>query len=140
MERAFAVVPDGWFDAQQSVVRRLATALNVHISAERIAAIAVQPVRDLRAYDLWLEATRCFSIFHRTNGTKQKIFRKIIAEIPAFGPAYSSPANAQNIIHLATREFFVNWRGQSRPSILHAKPFVLIQSTPARSFVSGGRA
>jgi DNA-binding SARP family transcriptional activator/TolB-like protein len=100
---------DGWFDAQQSVVRRLATALNVHLSAERIAAITFQPVQDLRAYDLWLRGHALLLNFAPKEWHEaEDLFRKIITEMPTFGPAYSSLANAQNVIHLAHPGTFRN--------------------------------
>jgi DNA-binding SARP family transcriptional activator/TolB-like protein len=92
---------DGWFDAQQSVVRRLATALNVHISAERLASLAHNRPNDLGAFDLWLRGHALLLNFspkewHEALG----VFQQAIAEAPSFAPAYVSLANAQNIIHI----------------------------------------
>jgi hypothetical protein len=40
---------DGWFDAQQSIVRRIAVALNVHLSAERLASWRRSPMQHCRS-------------------------------------------------------------------------------------------
>lgn len=91
-----------WFDAQQSIVRRLATALNVHLSAERLASVAAKRTNDVRAFDLWLRGHGLLLNFHPKDWEEAlTLFRGIIEEAPHFSPVYSSLANAQNILHLA---------------------------------------
>jgi DNA-binding SARP family transcriptional activator len=92
---------DGWVDAQQSVVRRLATALNVNISAERLASLAQDRPSDLGAFDLWLRGHSLLLSFspkewHEALGH----FQQAVKQSPSFAPAYVSLANAQNIIHI----------------------------------------
>ena len=91
-----------WFDGQQSIVRRLATALNVHLSAERLASLAATRGHDVRAYDLWLRGHGLLLNFRPKDWEQAlALFRSIVEEAPHFSPVYSSLANAQNILHLA---------------------------------------
>ena len=65
-------------------MRRLATALNVHISAERTRRDWLSAVQsDLRAYDLWLQGHALLLNFAPTDWHEaERSFRKIISEMP----------------------------------------------------------
>lgn len=90
-----------WFEAQQLIVRRVAVALNVHLSAERLTQIAGEPDVSLPLYDRWLRGQESFfqwrpkAMIHASN-----IFRSIIEEAPNFAPAYSSMVQIANSRHL----------------------------------------
>ena len=43
-----------WFGTQQRIIRRIATALNVQLSAERLKRLAGEPDVSLDVYDRWL--------------------------------------------------------------------------------------
>jgi DNA-binding SARP family transcriptional activator/TolB-like protein len=89
-----------WSNAQQTIVRRIATALNVHVSAGRMALIAPAQNIDLQAYDLWLRGQAHFLTYEPAGWqTASDIFREIIANSPDFAPAHSSLAQLQNTIH-----------------------------------------
>jgi DNA-binding SARP family transcriptional activator/Tfp pilus assembly protein PilF len=90
-----------WFDAQQTIVRRIAMALNVHLSAERLAHIAVQPNVTLEIYDQWLRAQSVFLSWARSDRLEAADgLKKIIEAAPNFSPAYSSLAQLQNTEHI----------------------------------------
>jgi DNA-binding SARP family transcriptional activator/TolB-like protein len=89
-----------WFESQQLVVRRITTALNVHVSVGRLVSLTPGHTQDLLAYDQWLRGQALFFDWHPTSWhTATDIFRDIIAKWPAFAPAYSSLAQLQNTIH-----------------------------------------
>ena len=89
-----------WSNAQQTIVRRIATALNVHVSAGRMALITPAENVDLQAYDLWLRGQAHFLTYEPAGWQKASgIFREIIANNPEFAPAHSSLAQLQNTIH-----------------------------------------
>ena len=90
-----------WFEAQQLVVRRITTALNVHLSAERLVSVAHRPSGDLKAYDAWLLGQATFLSFDAKNWERARdLFRRVIAQMPDFAPAYSSLAQLDNTRHL----------------------------------------
>jgi DNA-binding SARP family transcriptional activator/TolB-like protein len=93
---------DGWFDAQQSIVRRIAVALNVHLSAERLAKLAPQPDAALQVYDRWLRGQALIKrVTPLAWQRASDLFREIIREVPGFAPAYSSLVQLNNSMHLA---------------------------------------
>jgi DNA-binding SARP family transcriptional activator/TolB-like protein len=97
----FQISMENWFDAQQSIVRRLATALNVYLSAGRLATSAQRPARDLNSYDLWLRGQATILNFDPDHWHKaEDIFRDVIACTPDFAPAYSSLAQLHNVVHI----------------------------------------
>ncbi|MBL8835965.1 MAG: trifolitoxin synthesis, TfuA [Alphaproteobacteria bacterium] len=97
----FQMSLDRWFETQQSIVRRIAIALNVHVSSDRIAKLAAQPDSKLQAYDRWLRGQAL--IYRYTPQAWQRAsdtFREIIAATPDFAPAYSSLVQLNNSVHL----------------------------------------
>lgn len=90
-----------WFDVQQRIVRRISAALNVHISAERLATISAEPDVSLEIYDRWLRANDLsFQWRPEVRARASEIFRSIIDEAPDFAPAYSSLVQIENSQHL----------------------------------------
>ncbi len=86
-----------WFSTQKLVVRRLAIALNVHLSEDRFSRILGQPEVSLALYDRWLRGEALTRLWRSKNRQEAAdIFRSIIAEAPNFAPAYSSMVNFIN--------------------------------------------
>lgn len=101
------ISPSRLWTAQQSVIQRIASALNVHISANRMAAMSRRPESDLLAYDLWLRGQTTMRSFEAGDWHKAAdIFRELIAKLPGFAPAYSSLAQLHNSIHVAHHGVF----------------------------------
>lgn len=98
---------DNWFTNLEFVVRRITTALNVHLSIERMASLAQRQVSDMKAYDLWLLGQATLLRWDTSSWEKaRQIFRGVIAELPEFAPAYSSLAQLNNGIHIAMPGIF----------------------------------
>jgi len=103
----FEISRASWSHAQQSVVRRLAIALNVYLSAERMATIASRPATNLRANDLWLLGQAAVLNVDPINWERARnLFREVIEQMPDFAPAYSSLAQLNNAYHLAIPGIF----------------------------------
>ena len=89
-----------WFSAQQLIVRRIAMALNVNISAERLTRISGKPDISLDVYDRWLRGQSLSLQWRPDEETRaESIFRTIIGEAPGFAPAYSSLVQIMNSHH-----------------------------------------
>ena len=103
----FQISMESWFDVQQAIVRRLATALNVHVSAGRLAALALKQDGDLLAFDLWLQGqTLLLNLNPKDWQRGSESIREVIKRMPSYSPAYCSLANAHNMhAHLAARHF-----------------------------------
>ncbi len=96
-----------WFEAQEVIVRRLATSLNVHISAERIAAIGDSEPSDLKAYDMWLLAQATLLRWDTKSWeTARRLLLAVVGQLPNFAPAYSSLAQLNNAVHIAMPGIF----------------------------------
>lgn len=92
---------ENWHLLQQNLVRRIASALNVHISAERMSRITGPQVADLRAYDIWLFGQATLLSFDLQRWDKAAdMFRQVIRQMPDFAPAYSSLAQLNNSYHI----------------------------------------
>lgn len=92
---------ENWFKAQKEIVRRNAIALNLYISAERMARISERPDVSLGVYDRWLRGqTLAFLWRPEVRDRSEKIFKSIIEEAPNFSPAYSSLVQLRNSHHL----------------------------------------
>ncbi|MEZ5850018.1 MAG: BTAD domain-containing putative transcriptional regulator [Hyphomicrobiaceae bacterium] len=91
-----------WFEAQELVVRRLAMALSVHVSAERMSAIGHHEPSSLKAYDMWLLAQATLMRMEASSWQKaRQLLRHVIRHSPDFAPAYSTLAQLENGAHIA---------------------------------------
>jgi DNA-binding SARP family transcriptional activator len=98
----FELKLNNWFDSQRRVVRRLAMALNVYLSAERLRRFSEQPDISLGLYDRWLRCqtlVRTFNPQHWDRLSQQ--FTEIISAAPGFVPAYCGLADMHTIEHIA---------------------------------------
>ncbi len=92
---------ENWFQAQQIIVRRIATALNVHVSVGRMSGIIDRSVSDLKAFDAWLLGQATFLSFDPQRWNKAaEHFLQVIEDMPGFAPAYSSLAQLYNSQHI----------------------------------------
>ncbi|HWV82245.1 MAG TPA: BTAD domain-containing putative transcriptional regulator [Hyphomicrobiaceae bacterium] len=89
-----------WMNAQQTVMRRLAAALKVNVSAERMSIISPRPDDGLKVFDTWLRGQALILSFDPKDWHRAaELFRTAINEARGFAPAYSSLAQLQNTIH-----------------------------------------
>ncbi|MCP4618011.1 MAG: trifolitoxin synthesis, TfuA [Bradyrhizobium sp.] len=89
-----------WFEAQQRIIRRIATSLNVQLSAERLVRLAGEPDVSLDVYDRWLRGQDLMGRFDSESWHRAvAIFRDAIRKSPGFSPCYSSLVQMNNIEH-----------------------------------------
>ena len=124
---------DRWHDTQSAVVRRLAIAMNVHLSAERLARIAAAPDVKPRLYDRWLLGQELsFRWSPDTEVQAESIFQDIIREAPDFAPAYSSLVQIINSRHLIFPGIFRS-QGREQETLALAKTAVMIDPLDSRT-------
>ncbi len=98
-----------WFRSQRSVVQRIAMALNVHLSADRLRRFSGQPDVSLGMHDRWLRCQtliRTFDPAHWDDAAAE--FHAIIDTCPNFVPAYCGLADMRNAEHIARPGIFRN--------------------------------
>ncbi len=100
---SFRLGLDNWFEAQQRIIRRIASALNVQLSAERLMRLTGEPDVSLEIYDRWLRGQSLHFKYDPESWQRAvTIFREAIRENPEFSPSYSSLVqmnNSEHIVH-----------------------------------------
>ncbi len=89
------------FSRQSVLVAEIALAMNVNISAERLANMSRVPDASLDQYDRLLMGQRLHYTWKIENSHRaEEILSKLIEDNPRFGPAYSSLAQIINSRHI----------------------------------------
>ena len=89
-----------WFDAQQRIIRRIATSLNVQLSTERLMRLAGEPDVSLDLHDRWLRGQSLHFKYDAESWQRAvTIFRDAILENPSYSPCYSSLVQMNNVEH-----------------------------------------
>jgi DNA-binding transcriptional activator of the SARP family len=97
----FSMELTGWYQTQQRIIRRIAVALDVSMSSERLMQVSGMPDLPLDQFDRWLKAQELiFRWRPQDDAGAEQLFRSIIAEAPRFAPAYAGIAGILNSRHL----------------------------------------
>ena len=97
----FLLSLEEWAMRQRMIVRRLAMALNVHLSSERVRSLAAAEDFSAGVQDQWLRAQELqFRWQPDALNQASGIFHELIDEAPTFAPAYSSLVQIANARHL----------------------------------------
>ena len=90
-----------WSETQRKIIGRIALALNVHVSADRLISATREPEISLNLYDRWLRGQQ---LLHSWNVAERAraiaLFQAVIEEEPNFAPAYSSLVQLCNTEHI----------------------------------------
>ncbi|PJK31694.1 hypothetical protein CVT23_01205 [Minwuia thermotolerans] len=97
----YGIGRDDVLEHQAELVARIALALNVHISADRLERIGTIPNVTLDLYDRLLIGQQLNFTWDRANSDRAAdTFRSLIEEKPFFAPAYSALAQLINSRHI----------------------------------------
>lgn len=97
----FAIAPSGWYQTQQRIIRRVAVALDVSLSSERLAQISGIPELSLDQFDRWLKGQELVFRWRPDDEARaESLFRSIVDQAPGFAPAYAGIAGILNSRHL----------------------------------------
>jgi TolB-like protein len=129
---------DNWFETQQRVIRRIATALNVQLSAERLMRLAGEPDVSLEVHDRWLLGQNLIVKFDPESWRRAvTIFCDSIRENPAFSPCYSSLVQMNNIEHLVHPGLFRDLN-KAKATVELAKTAVQLDPVDSRAHLCCG--
>jgi DNA-binding SARP family transcriptional activator/TolB-like protein len=135
---SFRLGLDNWFEAQQRIIRRIATALNVQLSAERLMRLAGEPDVSLDVHDRWLRGQSLHYNYDAESWQRAvTIFRDAIREYPTFSPCYSSLVQLNNIEHFVHPGVFRDL-GKARATLELAKRAVQLDPVDCRAHLCYG--
>jgi DNA-binding SARP family transcriptional activator/TolB-like protein len=127
-----------WFEAQQRIIRRIATSLNVQLSTERLMRLAGEPDVSLDIHDRWLRGQNLMAKFDAESWQRAvTIFRDAIRENPAFSPCYSSLVQMNNVEHFVHPGIFRD-HGKARATLELAKTAVQLDPVDSRAHLCCG--
>jgi DNA-binding SARP family transcriptional activator/TolB-like protein len=97
----YTITLSDWFNIQQHIVRRIATALNVHVSAERLRRASSEAEPAFEIHDRWLRGQE---LLHRATPADMHaasaIFSDLMRVAPNFSPAFSGMVQINNMEHI----------------------------------------
>jgi DNA-binding SARP family transcriptional activator len=129
---------DNWFETQQRIIRRIATSLNVQLSAERLMRLAGEPDVSLDLHDRWLRGQNLLMKFESESWQRAVvIFRDAIRENPAYSPCYSSLVQMNNIEHIVHPGLFRDL-SKARATLELAKTAVQLDPVDSRAHLCCG--
>ena len=127
-----------WFEAQQRIIRRIATSLNVQLSTERLMRLAGEPDVSLDIHDRWLRGQNLMAKFDPDSWQRAvTIFRDAIHENPAFSACYSSLVQMNNIEQYVHPGVFRDL-GKARATLELAKTAVQLDPVDSRAHLCCG--
>jgi DNA-binding SARP family transcriptional activator/TolB-like protein len=96
----FELKLENWFEAQQRIMRRITTSLNVQLSTERLMRLSREPDVSLDIYDRWLRAQAMITSFRPDDWDRAaEIFADTIRRAPNFSPCFSGLVQMNNSVH-----------------------------------------
>jgi DNA-binding SARP family transcriptional activator/TolB-like protein len=135
---SFRLSLDNWFETQQRIIRRIATSLNVQLSAERLMRLAGEPDVSLDLHDRWLRGQNLMMKFDPESWQRAvTIFRDAIRENPGFSPCYSSLVQMNNIEHFVHAGVFRDL-GKAKATLELAKRAVELDPVDSRAHLCCG--
>lgn len=135
---SFELRIDTWFDLQRRIVARIATALKVHLSAERIARLSNEPDVSLGIYDRWLRCQDLILSFSPENWQRaESQLPGIIAAAPTFAAAYCSLVQIHNINHIV-HPGVMRTRAREQQALDLARKAVQLDPTDTRAHLCLG--
>ena len=135
---SFRLGLNNWFEAQQRIIRRIATALNVQLSAERLMRLAGEPDVSLDVHDRWLRGQSLHYKYDAESWQRAvTIFRDAIREYPTFSPCYSSLVQMNNAEHFVHPGLFRDL-GKAKATLELAKRAVQLDPVDCRAHLCYG--
>ena len=135
---SFRLGHGNWFEAQQRIIRRIATSLNVRLSTERLMRLAGEPDVSLDIHDRWLRGQNLMFKFDAESWQRAvTIFRDAIHENPTFSPCYSSLVQMNNVEHFVHPGIFRD-RDKAKATLELAKKAVQLDPVDSRAHLCYG--
>ncbi|SHK69650.1 DNA-binding transcriptional activator of the SARP family [Bradyrhizobium lablabi] len=117
----YSITLAAWFETQERIVRQIAMALNIHVSAERLRRLATGSEVTLEIHDRWLRGQALLlQMASKDWPAAAALVESLIADAPDFSPALSGLVQYRNIAHIALP-------GQFRDTAKHLETLQIAQ-------------
>lgn len=127
---------DNWVVTQRLIVRRIAIAFNVGLTANRLNRVSGSGPIERSAYDNWLKGQALiYGVRAADWEAATSVFKEIVEENSSFAPAYSSLAQLENQRHLAFPGVFRSKASQDA-ALKYARRAVGLDPLDTRSHLS----
>ena len=98
---AFFLTAKDWRKKQSYVIGRVASALEIYVSSDRLSQVVGHVPTDITNYDDWQQGEALLLQWTPTGeGEAQAIFERLIQDAPTFAPSYASLASILNVRHI----------------------------------------
>jgi tetratricopeptide (TPR) repeat protein len=126
------------WEAQETFVRRMASALNVHLAADRLRRLPNQSVLPESHFDNWARAQQYMHRWrHGDDVEALDLLQTIIRDIPDFAPAHSALAQHANGRHIVCPGSFRDPE-TTHMALEHAQTARLLDPLDAKAHLSLG--
>jgi DNA-binding SARP family transcriptional activator/tetratricopeptide (TPR) repeat protein len=117
----YSITLAAWFETQERIVREIAMALNIHVSAERLRRLAAGTEVTLEIHDRWLRGQAfLLQMASKDWPAAAALVESLLADAPDFSPALSGLVQYRNIAHIALP-------GQFRDAVKHLETLQIAQ-------------
>ncbi len=125
-----------WTDIHHRVLSKVAMALNVQLSVQKLTDILTATEVSGKIYDQWLLGQSLIMNFDPESWSKaEAIFNEIVQRSPDFSPAYSSLVQLGNSKHIAQPGVFRTEHGQQE-TLSIAQESVLVDPIDSRAHLA----
>jgi DNA-binding SARP family transcriptional activator/TolB-like protein len=98
----YSITLAAWFETQERIVRQIALALNIHVSAERLRRLATGKEVPQAIHDRWLRGQAfLLQMTSKDWPAAAALVESLLADAPDFSPALSGLVQYRNIAHIA---------------------------------------
>ncbi|MDB5665698.1 adenylate/guanylate cyclase domain-containing protein [Cypionkella sp.] len=98
---AFYLSAEDWRKNQTYVIGRVASALEIYISSDRLSQVVGHVPTDIKNYDDWQQGEALLLQWTPASEVEaQAIFERLIQHAPSFAPPYASLASILNVRHI----------------------------------------
>ena len=93
--------PDTLLESEETFVRRMASALNIHIATDRLRQFSASNAVPASHFDAWVKAQKLMHRWREPDDmAAYDLLSRIIRDLPTFSPAYSALAQHANGRHI----------------------------------------
>lgn len=105
----YSITLAAWFETQERIVRQIALALNIHVSAERLRRLSTGNEVPQAIHDRWLRGQAVLlQMASKDWPAAAALVESLLADAPDFSPALSGLVQYRNIAHIALPGQFRN--------------------------------